>query len=95
MKQGLWITWLSFRLEILFFWPRFHLKSTIKPSRLVGDTAYGTSPILNWMVNEKHIEPHVRVWDKTQRKDETLSISEFLWNEEAILKEAEVIQIDL
>lgn len=55
----------------------------IKPSRLVGDTAYGTSPMLNWMVNEKHIAPHVRVWDKTQRKDETLSISEFLWNEEA------------
>lgn len=55
----------------------------IKPSRLVGDTAYGTSPMLNWMVNEKHIAPHVRVWDKTQRKDETLSIGEFLWNEEA------------
>ena len=55
----------------------------IKPSRLVGDTAYGTSPMLNWMVNEKHIAPHVRVWDKTQRKDETLSSSEFLWNEEA------------
>jgi hypothetical protein len=35
------------------------------------------------MVNEKHIAPHVRVWDKTQRKDETLSSSEFLWNEEA------------
>ncbi len=55
----------------------------IKPSRLVGDTAYGTSAMLNWMVNEKHIAPHVRVWDKTQRKDETLSSSEFLWNEEA------------
>jgi transposase len=55
----------------------------IKPSRLVGDTAYGTASMLNWMVNEKHIAPHVRVWDKTHRKDETLSIGEFLWNEEA------------
>lgn len=55
----------------------------IKPSRLVGDTAYGTAPMLNWMVNEKHIAPHVRVWDKTQRNDETLSSSAFKWNEEA------------
>ena len=30
MKQGLWITWLSFRLEFLFYWPRFHLESTCK-----------------------------------------------------------------
>jgi len=42
----------------------------IKPNRLVGDTAYGTAPMLHWMVNEKNIAPHVRVWDKTQRKDE-------------------------
>jgi transposase len=55
----------------------------IKPNRLVGDTAYGTAPMLNWMVNEKQIEPHVRIWDKTQRKDDTLSSSEFFWNEEA------------
>lgn len=55
----------------------------IKPTRLVGDTAYGTAPMLNWMVNEKNIAPHVRVWDRTQRKDETLSSSEFQWNEEA------------
>jgi transposase len=55
----------------------------IKPSRLVGDTAYGTASMLNWMVNQKHIAPHVRVWDKSQRKDETLSSSAFEWNEEA------------
>jgi transposase len=54
----------------------------IKPNRLVGDTAYGTAPMLHWMVNEKQIEPHVRLWDRTQRKDETLSSSEFKWNEE-------------
>lgn len=54
----------------------------IKPDRLVGDTAYGTAPMLHWMVNEKQIEPHVRLWDRTQRKDETLSSSEFTWNED-------------
>ncbi len=36
---------------------------------LVGDTAYGTAEMLGWMVNEKRIEPHVPVWDKTERTD--------------------------
>jgi transposase len=53
----------------------------MKPDRLVGDTAYGTAEMLGWMVNEKAIEPHVPVWDKTQRKDETLSSSDFQWDE--------------
>jgi hypothetical protein len=35
------------------------------------------------MVEEKKIEPHVSVWDKTQRHDETLSSSDFEWNEKA------------
>jgi len=34
----------------------------LKPRRLVGDTAYGTAPMLGWMVDDKHIEPHVPVW---------------------------------
>jgi len=55
----------------------------LKPTRLIGDMAYGAAQILGWMVNEKAIEPHVPVWDKTQRKDETLSRSEFQWDEQA------------
>ena len=55
----------------------------IKPKRLVGDTAYGSAPMLHWLVNEKGIEPHVPVWDKTQRKDDTLSSNDFQWNEQA------------
>ena len=43
----------------------------LKPERLIGDTAYGTAPMLGWMVEEKHIEPHVPVWDKTERTDDT------------------------
>ena len=35
------------------------------------------------MVDEKQIEPHVSVWDKTQRNDETLSSSDFQWDEQA------------
>lgn len=52
---------------------RFHLK----PHRLVGDTAYGTSEMLSWMVHHKRIAPHVPVWDKTSRTDGTMSSSCF------------------
>jgi transposase len=55
----------------------------LKPDRLIGDTNYGTAEILAWMVDEKQIEPHVSVWDKTQRHDDTLSISEFEWDQQA------------
>ena len=55
----------------------------LKPTRLIGDTAYGAAELLGWMVKDKAIEPHVPVWDKTQRQDETLSSSEFPWDEQA------------
>ena len=55
----------------------------MKPERLVGDTAYGTAPMLDWMVNDKGIAPHVPVWDKTERDDGTLSRSDFQWNAKA------------
>jgi len=41
----------------------------LKPTRLIGDMAYGAADLLAWMVNDKAIEPHVPVWDKTQRTD--------------------------
>ena len=40
----------------------------LSPQRLIGDTAYGTAPMLGWMVEEKGIEPHVPVWDRTERR---------------------------
>lgn len=49
----------------------------LKPQRLVGDTAYGTAPMLGWMVKDKGIAPHVPVWDRSERKDGTLASSEF------------------
>ena len=55
----------------------------LKPERLIGDTAYGTAPMLAWLVQDKGIEPHIPVWDKTQRQDETLSSTEFRWDEQA------------
>lgn len=55
----------------------------LKPKHLIGDTAYGTAEMLGWMVDEKSIEPHVPVWDKAERKDGTLSRSDFQWKAEA------------
>jgi hypothetical protein len=37
----------------------------MKRRRLVGDTAYGTAAMLARMLDDKEIEPHVPVWDRT------------------------------
>ena len=62
---------------------RVEQRLQLKPQRLVGDTAYGTASLLGWMVEEKAIEPHVPVWDKSQRQDETFSSGDFQWNDAA------------
>lgn len=62
---------------------RVEQRFSLKPDRLVGDTAYGTAPMLAWMVKDKGIAPHVPVWDRSERKDGTLSSSEFEWDEQA------------
>jgi len=62
---------------------RVEAQFDIKPERLIGDTAYGTAPMLAWMVEEKDIEPHMPVWDKTERKNDSFSSSDFHWNEAA------------
>jgi transposase len=58
-------------------------RHAITPQRLVGDTAYGTGPMLEWMVQDKGIEPHVPVWEKTERNDGTFSVTDFRWDEQA------------
>ena len=55
----------------------------IKPTHLIGDTAYGTDEMLGWMVDEKAIEPHVPVWDKAERKNGSLGRSDLRWEAEA------------
>lgn len=49
----------------------------IKPKKLAADTAYGSAPMLNWLVEEKDIEPHIPVFDKSARKDGTFERSKF------------------
>ena len=55
----------------------------IKPQRLIGDTAYGTAAMLNWIVEEKQIEPHTPVWQKYEGKDGLFGRADFTWNAEA------------
>jgi transposase len=43
----------------------------LQPSRLLGDSAYGSADMLSWLVDEHGIEPRVTVFDKSARKDGT------------------------
>lgn len=52
----------------------------LKPQRLIGDTAYGSGPMLGWLVEEQAIAPHIPVWDKSVRTDGTFSNSEFTFD---------------
>ena len=51
-----------------------------KPERLAADTAYGSAPTLNWLVNEKGIAPHIPVIDKSKREDGTFSREDFTFD---------------
>jgi hypothetical protein len=52
----------------------------IKPARLAADTAYGSAPTLQWLVNDKQIAPHIPVIDKSKREDGTFSRKEFTFD---------------
>ena len=39
--------------------------------------------MLDWLVKEKGIEPHIPVLDKSSRDDGTFSVSDFPWDEQA------------
>src|SRR6187401_2244256 len=50
------------------------------PARLIGDTAYGTAEMLNWLVDEHGIEPHIPVFDISQHTDGTFSRGDFAYD---------------
>src|ERR1700680_4513022 len=50
------------------------------PEKLIGDTAYGNAEMLNWLVDECGIEPHIPVFDKSQRTDGTFSRDDFAYD---------------
>ena len=53
----------------------------LRPQRLAGDTAYGAAPMLNWLVEEKRIAPHIPVFDRSKREDGTFSREDFRYDE--------------
>ena len=53
------------------------------PERLTADTAYGSAEMLNWLVHERGIEPHIPVFDKSAREDGTFSRSDFAYDHAA------------
>ncbi len=55
----------------------------ITPQRLIGDTAYGTAAMLNWIVETKQIEPHTPVWQKYEGRAGLLGMADFTWDAEA------------
>ena len=54
----------------------------ITPSRLVADAGYGSAEMIEWLVDERGIEPHVKLMDKAERTDGTLSRSDFAFDPE-------------
>src|SRR5262244_1817443 len=50
------------------------------PARLMGDSAYGSGEMLGWLVYEHGIEPHVTVFDKSERQDGTFSRDDFTYD---------------
>jgi hypothetical protein len=52
----------------------------LKPQRLAADSAYGSAPMLNWLVVEKQITPHIPVLDKSRREDGTFSRADFSYD---------------
>jgi hypothetical protein len=50
------------------------------PKRLLGDSAYGSAEMLGWLLYENGIEPHVTVFDKSDRTDGTFSRENFTYD---------------
>jgi transposase len=49
----------------------------LKPQCLAADSAYGSAPMLNWLVEDKQITPHIPVIDTSRRQDGTFSREQF------------------
>jgi hypothetical protein len=49
------------------------------PTKLIGDTGYGSAEMLDWLVHEQGIEPHIPVFDNSQHTDGTFSRDDFAY----------------
>jgi transposase len=53
------------------------------PERLAADSAYGSAEMLAWLVHEQGIEPHIPVFDKSERNDGTFERADFTYDHAA------------
>jgi transposase len=53
----------------------------IRPQRLVADAAYGSAANLAWLVDDKSIEPHIPVFDKSARNDGSFERADFIYDQ--------------
>ena len=56
-------------------------KFDIHPERMIADTAYGTGPLLEWLVQDRGIAPHIPVVDKSGRTDGTFETADFTYDD--------------
>jgi hypothetical protein len=55
----------------------------LSPERVAADSAYGTAEMLGWLVDERAIEPHIPVFDKSARTDGTFSREDFAYDQQS------------
>src|SRR5262249_32382160 len=60
---------------------RIKRRFDLRPQRLAGDSVYGAVRLLKALVDRK-ITPHVPVWDKSARHDDTFSRADFVFDQE-------------
>jgi transposase len=60
---------------------RTQQRFAITPKQLAADTAYGTGKFLAFVV-AAGITPHIPVWDKSTRSDDTFSRADFCWDKD-------------
>lgn len=60
---------------------RVRKRHDLKPERLIADTAYGSGPMLGWLV-DRGIAPHIPVIDKSSRSDGTFERADFTFDAE-------------
>lgn len=52
------------------------------PEKLVADTAYESAPNLAWLIEDRGIEPHIPVFEKSARHNNTFERSAFTYDHE-------------
>ena len=60
---------------------RVQQRHDLKPERLIADTAYGSGPMLGWLVDHG-IAPHIPVIDKSRRSNGTFERADFTYDTE-------------